>query len=51
MATNLNRTSVQKDLDEQKLAMLLLDLKQAEERAEKERWIEADELEMELGVI
>lgn len=51
MAVNLNRTSVQKDIEEQKLAMLLLDLKQAEERAEKEGWIEADELEKELGGI
>ncbi len=37
-------------LKEQVLAMLLLDLKQAEKRAEKEGWITADELERELGV-
>lgn len=37
-------------LREQSLAMLLLDLKRAEERAEKEGWIDSDDLEHELGV-
>ena len=35
---------------EQALAMLLMDLKQAEERADREGWISADDLEKELGV-
>ena len=38
MATNLN------------VAMLMLDLKCAEERAEVEGWIDADDLEKELGI-
>ncbi len=38
-------------LKEQTLAMLLLDLKRAEERAEREGWIDAEELERELGVL
>lgn len=38
-------------LREQAVAMLMMDLKRAEERAEKEGWIDADELESELGVI
>lgn len=38
-------------LKEQSLAMLMLDLKRAEERAEKEGWIDADDLEKELGVL
>ncbi|MBQ7933499.1 MAG: type II toxin-antitoxin system RelB/DinJ family antitoxin [Lachnospiraceae bacterium] len=37
-------------LREQALAILLLDLKRAEERADKEGWISADDLERELGV-
>lgn len=37
-------------LKEQAVAMLMLDLKRAEERAEKEGWIDADDLEKELGV-
>ena len=37
-------------LREQSLTMLLLDLKKAEERADKEGWIDADDLERELGV-
>ena len=37
-------------LREQSLTMLLLDLRKAEERAEKEGWIDADDLERELGV-
>ena len=37
-------------LKEQALAMLMLDLKRAEERAEKEGWIDAEDLERELGV-
>ena len=38
-------------LKEQALAMVMLDLKRAEERAEKENWIDADDLEKELGVL
>jgi len=37
-------------LKEQSIVMLLLDLKRAEERAEAEGWIDADDLERELGV-
>ena len=37
-------------LREQSIAMLMLDLKRAEERAEVEGWIDADDLEKELGV-
>ena len=37
-------------LREQAVAMLMMDLKRAEERAEKEGWIDADDLEKELGV-
>ena len=35
---------------EQALAMLMMDLKRAEERADREGWISAEELERELGV-
>jgi len=35
----------------QAIAMLMLDLKRAEEKADSEGWIDADELERELGVI
>ena len=38
-------------LREQSVAMLMLDLKRAEERADTEGWIDADELERELGLI
>ena len=38
-------------LREQAVAMLMMDLKRAEERAEKESWIDADDLERELGVL
>ena len=38
-------------LREQAIAILMMDLKRAEERADKEGWIEADELEKELGVL
>ena len=38
-------------LREQAIAMLMMDLKRAEERADKEGWIDADELERELGVL
>ena len=38
-------------LREQAVAMLMLDLRRAEERAEIEGWIDADDLERELGVI
>ena len=37
-------------LKEQAIAMLMLDLKHAEERANAEGWIDADDLEKELGV-
>lgn len=37
-------------LREQSLTMLLLDLKKAEERADKEGWIDVDDLERELGI-
>lgn len=37
-------------LREQAVAMLMMDLKRSEERAEKEGWIDADDLEKELGV-
>ena len=37
-------------LKEQALAKLMFDLKKAEERADKEGWIEAEDLERELGV-
>ena len=37
-------------LREQAIAMLMMDLKRAEERADKEGWVDADELEKELGV-
>lgn len=35
----------------QAVAMLMLDLKRAEERADAEGWIDADDLERELGVL
>ncbi len=38
-------------LREQAIALLMMDLKKAEERAEKEGWIEAEDLERELGVL
>ena len=38
-------------LREQAVAMLMMDLKRAEERAEVEGWIDADDLERELGVL
>lgn len=38
-------------LREQAIAMLMMDLKRAEERADREGWIDADELERELGVL
>ena len=37
-------------LREQAIAMLMMDLKRAEERADQEGWIDADDLERELGV-
>lgn len=37
-------------LREQAVALLMMDLKGAEERADKECWIDADDLEKELGV-
>lgn len=38
-------------LKEQVIAMLMMDLRRAEERADREGWIDADDLERELGVI
>ncbi|MDY4617586.1 MAG: type II toxin-antitoxin system RelB/DinJ family antitoxin [Lachnospiraceae bacterium] len=38
-------------LREQAIAMLMMDLKRAEERADQEGWIDADDLERELGVL
>ncbi len=38
-------------LKEQSIAMLMLDLKRAKERANAEGWIDADDLERELGVL
>lgn len=38
-------------LREQALAMLLLDLKKAEDRADREGWIDSKDLERELGVL
>lgn len=38
-------------LKEQALAMLMLELKKSEERADNEGWIDADDLEKELGVL
>lgn len=37
-------------LREQAAALLMMDLKQAEERAAKEGWIDAEDLERELGL-
>lgn len=37
-------------MKEQALAMLMMDLRRAEERADKEGWIDAADLERELGV-
>ena len=38
-------------LKEQSIALLMMDLKRAEERAEAEGWIDAEDLERELGVL
>lgn len=38
-------------LREQAIAVLMRDLKRAEERADKEGWVDADSLERELGVL
>lgn len=38
-------------LREQAIALLMMDLKRAEERADKEGWIDAEEIERELGVL
>ena len=38
-------------LREQAIAILMKELERAEERADKEGWIDADELERELGVL
>ena len=55
MTTNVNVATVPKDATFQvrinsEINMLMLDLKRAEERAEVEGWIDADDLEKELGV-
>ncbi|MBQ8913340.1 MAG: hypothetical protein IJ054_04765 [Lachnospiraceae bacterium] len=47
MDDNLNVTTT---LKEQSLAILINDLKQAEERANTEGWVDADDLEKELEV-
>ena len=33
------------------IAMLMMDLKRSEERADREGWIDSDDLEKELGVL
>lgn len=38
-------------IKEQAFAMLMMDLKRAEERAEKEGWIDTEDLEREFGVL
>ncbi len=38
-------------LREQAIAVLMRDLKRAEERADREGWVDADSLERELGVL
>ena len=38
-------------LKAQAVSVLMMDLKRAEERAEKEGWIDAEDLERELGVL
>lgn len=38
-------------LKEQAMAMLMLDLKKAEERANAEGWIDSEDLEKELGLL
>lgn len=38
-------------LREQAIAVLMRDLKRAEERADREGWVDADSLEKELGVL
>lgn len=43
-------TNSKEALKEQALAMVMLDLKCAEARADAEGWIDADDLEKELGV-
>ena len=47
MARNLSTTITFK---EQAVEKLLLDLKRAEERVDREGWIDADDLERELGL-
>ena len=37
-------------LREQAVALVMIDLKRAEQRAENEGWIDADDLERELGI-
>ena len=43
-------TNSKEALKEQALVMVMLDLKRAEARADAEGWIDADDLEKELGV-
>ena len=43
-------TNSKEALKEQALAMVMLDLNRAEARADAEGWIDADDLEKELGV-
>ena len=43
-------TNSKEALKEQALAMVMLDLKRAEAHADAEGWIDADDLEKELGV-
>ena len=43
-------TNSKEALKEQALAMVMLDLKRVEARADAEGWIDADDLEKELGV-
>lgn len=47
MARNLSTTITSKEQSEEKL---LLDLKRAEERADREGWLDVDDLERELGL-
>lgn len=44
-------TNSKEALKEQALAMVMLDLKRAEARADAEGWIDADDLEKELGCV
>ena len=39
------------ELKEQTITMLMIDLKRAEEQAERKGWIDANDLEKELGLL